>query len=192
MLDPIQFPVPAQLETRRLLLRVFAVDDAPELHEAIAESIHELRAHLWFIPWVAEEPTLDAARVRCQRALASHLLRTDLAYLAFDKERGRVVGSAGLHRTDWSLPKTEVGYWIRTSEVGKGYATEAVSRLTDWSIRVLGARRVELIAGEKNAGSRAVAEKCGYRLEGTLQNTMLRPDGALCHSCVYARLPGEA
>lgn len=191
MLDPVHFPVPARLETRRLVLRAFAVEDAPELHQAIAESIDELRAHLWFIPWIAEEPTLEAARVRCQRALANHLLRTDLAYLAFDKARGRLVGSAGLHRTDWSLPRTEVGYWIRSSEVGKGYATEAVSGLTDWAIHVLGAKRVELIAGGDNKGSRAVAERCGYRLEGILHNTAQRPDGTLVHSCVYARLPEQ-
>lgn len=38
-------------------------------------------------------------------------------------ERGRQQ-APGLHQTDWSLPKTEVGYWLRTSDVGKGYASE--------------------------------------------------------------------
>jgi RimJ/RimL family protein N-acetyltransferase len=192
MLDALRFPVPEHFETERLLLRTFALGDAPQLHEALAESIRDLRTHLWFLPWVAEEPTLQSATLRCQRALANYLLRTDLAYLAFNKQTYRLVGSVGLHRTDWSVPKTEVGYWLRSNEVGKGYATEAVQELTSWALETLGAKRVELVTDEGNAGSRAVAERCKFKLEGVLRNTMVRPDGSLSHSCVYARWPAPA
>jgi RimJ/RimL family protein N-acetyltransferase len=119
MLDPMLIPVPTSLETQRLILRSFRVDDAPALHAALAESITQLRENLWFLPWVAEEPTLESALIRCTKAAANFLLRTDLPYLAFEKSSGKLVASVGLHRTDWSLPKTEVGYWARTTEVGK-------------------------------------------------------------------------
>jgi RimJ/RimL family protein N-acetyltransferase len=189
MIDPVCFPVPDHFETQRLYLRAFSLNDAPQLHEALVESIRDLRTHLWFLPWVAEEPTPQSASLRCQRSLANYLLRTDLAYLAFNKQTSRLVGSVGLHRTDWAVPKTEVGYWLRSSEVGKGYATEAVREITSWALRRLGAKRVELVTAENNAASRAVAERCGFKLEGVLHNTMVRPDGSLSHSCVYAKLP---
>jgi RimJ/RimL family protein N-acetyltransferase len=51
---------------------------------------------------------------------------------------------------------------------------------------------VELVADELNAGSRAVALRCGFRLEGILHSTMQAPDGQLRNSCVYARLPPVA
>jgi RimJ/RimL family protein N-acetyltransferase len=187
MQDPLRIAVPDSLETPRLTLRAFSLDDASQLYEALCESIHELRAHLWFLPWVAEEPTLETARVRCQRALANFHLRTDLAYLAFAKPSGRLIGSIGLHRTDWSIPRTEVGYWLRTSAVGNGYASEGVNALTEWALKELGAKRVELVTDDRNVASRAVAERCGFQLEGILHNTMQRPDGSLSHSCVYAR-----
>lgn len=192
MVDPLRIEVPAHFETERLVVRTFALGDAHQLHEALTESLHELRRHLWFLPWVAEEPSLESARVRCQRALANHLLRTDLAYLVFSKQSSRLVGSVGLHRTDWAVPKTEVGYWLRSSEVGKGYATESVELLTAWALGSLRAQRVELVTDESNAESRAVADRCGFKLEGVLRNTMVRPDGSLCHSCIYARLPAGA
>jgi RimJ/RimL family protein N-acetyltransferase len=172
-------------------LRPFAVADAPQLFEALSESIEALRAHLWFLPWVAEPPTLASAEARCRQAHAAFLLRTDLPYLAFERRTGRLVASAGLHRTDWSLPKTEVGYWVRTGEVGQGYATEAVQAVTAWALEGLGACRVELVTDELNLASRAVAERCGFRLEGTLHHTMRSPDGRLRNACVYAKLPGE-
>jgi len=192
MSDPLHFSVPESLETERLQLRPFRTTDAPQLHEALLESIAELRKHLWFLPWVSEEQTLQSAEVRCRRAEANFLVRGDLPYLAFTKSTGRLVASVGLHRTDWSLPKTEVGYWVRTSEAGKGYATEAVLELTNWALYGLRAKRVELVTDENNQGSRRLAERCGFALEGVLRSTMQSPDGQLRNSCVYARLPTAA
>lgn len=189
MPDPLLFPVPDSIETQRLHLRQFQLDDAPELHAALSESIRELRANLWFLPWVSEEPTIRSAEVRCRKAKANFLLRIDLPYLAFEKASGRLVGSMGLHRTDWSLPKTEVGYWLRTGATGKGYATEGVSALVAWASNGLGAARVELVTDEKNLASRAVAERCGFMLEGVLHHVMRSPRGELSNSCIYAKLP---
>lgn len=189
MPDAIQFDVPTAFETPRLLLRPFRSTDAPQLHAALTESIAELREHLWFLPWVAEEQTLKSAEVRCRRAEANFLLRADLPYLAFDRHTGKLVASVGLHRTDWALPKTEVGYWVRTGEAGKGYVTEGVNALADWALNSLGAQRVELVTDEQNHASRAVAERCGFQLEGILRHTMRAPDGRLSNSCIYARVP---
>jgi RimJ/RimL family protein N-acetyltransferase len=188
MPDAITFPVPSHLHTRRLLLRAFAVEDAPALHDALRESIDELRRHLWFLPWVAQEQSLASAEARCRTAQANFLVRADLPYLVFSKETGRLVGSVGLHRTDWTVPTTEVGYWVRTSEVGNGYASEALLALTEWALSELRATRVELVTLEQNTGSRAVAEQCGFTLEGVHRNTLRGPGGELMHRYVYAKL----
>ena len=189
MSDPLLFPVLSRFETPRLILRTFAAEDAPLLLDALMESIQALRTHLWFSPWVAEEPTLASAAARCQQALTNYLMRTDLACLAFNKQTMRLVGSAGLHRTDWTTPKTEVGYWLRSTEVSKGYATEAENALTAWALNSLQAKRVELVTDERNASSRAVALRCGFVSEGLLHNKAIRPDGSLSNSCLYVRLP---
>lgn len=192
MPDPWQVELPTRLHTARLLLRPFTEDDASALHEALVESIEALRAHLWFLPWVAEAPTLHSARVRCQRAAGNFLLRTDLPYLVFDQATGRLLGSVGLHRTDWALPGTEVGYWLRNSATGAGYASEAVNALTDWAFTGMKAQRVALVTDVLNTGSRAVAARCGFHLEGVLRHHMRGPQGELRDTCLYARLAPQA
>ena len=49
--------VPDRFETDRFILRTPRTGDGPVLHEALVESIVELRQFLWFLPWVAEERT---------------------------------------------------------------------------------------------------------------------------------------
>ena len=188
----MQLSIPPAFETSRLRLRAFRVEDAAALHEALVESIAELRQHLWFLPWISEEQTPESAEARCRQAQANFITRADLPYLAFAKDSGRLVASMGLHRTDWSVPKTEVGYWVRTSETGRGFAREGVEVLVGWALSELRAVRVELVTLESNAASRAVAERCGFALEGIHRNVMRGPDGALKHRYVYAKFPATA
>ncbi len=188
MPDPLHVPVPSTIETPRLLLRTFQAADAPQLQAALAESVAQLREFLGFLPWVAEEPTLESAQARCRKAEGNFILRTDLAWLAFDRRSGRLVGSMGLHRTDWDLPRTEVGYWLRSSETGRGFATEGVVALTTWALEALRAVRVELVTDARNAASRAVAERAGFTLEATLRHVARGADGTLRSHCIYARL----
>lgn len=86
MPDPLAFSVPSRVETRRLVLRPFDVEDAPALHEALVESLEELRRHLWFLQVDADTrrsgvsmkpPTIYEAAVFGDRALVDRLLAAD-------------------------------------------------------------------------------------------------------------------
>ncbi|GAA2511280.1 GNAT family N-acetyltransferase [Streptomyces gobitricini] len=55
----------------------------------------------------------------------------------------------------------ELGYRLRRSAWGRGYATEGSGALIDKGFRELGVRRVTAQTMTVNAGSRRVLEKCG-------------------------------
>jgi RimJ/RimL family protein N-acetyltransferase len=190
MPDPLLLDIPREFTTPRLHLRTMRAGDGPLLHDAIAESVPALRQYLGHLPWVAEEPTQTSAELRARRCEAFFASRVDLVWLALDKATGRVVGSMGLHRTDWNVPRTEVGYWLRSSAAGQGYASEGVNALVGWAFAGLKAQRVELMTDEANAASRRVAERCGFALEAVLRQHQRAPDGSLRNTCVYARWPG--
>lgn len=189
MLDPILLELPSQIETPRLVLRPPRSGDGASFLEALNESLPELRKYLAALPWVATDQTPDSAEAYCRNGEANFLTRKDLPFFVFERSSGRLVASVGLHRTVWQTPKTEVGYWCRSSETGKGFVTEAVNALADYAFRHLGAVRVELVADEENLASRRVAERTGFTLEAILRSERRAPDASLRNTCIYARFP---
>lgn len=188
MIDPLLLPLPTSVETERLLLRVPQAGDGPALHAAVCESLPELRQFLSAVPWVANPSTPDIAEARCRTAAANFLLRTETPFHVFEKASGQFLGGAGLLRTVWATPRTEVGYWMRSSCAGQGFAKEAVEALVDYAFTQMQAVRVELVSDEANLASRRVAERCLFALEGTLRQERRATDGSLRNTCIYARL----
>ena len=188
MTEPILIDLPASVETERLLMRPPRAGDGTMLHLAVVESLTELRRFLASLPWVAAEQTVESAEAYCRNAQANFLARKDLPFLLFEKTTGQIVGAAGLHRTVWATPKTEIGYWGRVSRAGNGFISEAVAALTAYAFANLHAARVEIITDAENDASRRVAERCQFVLEGTLRNERRAPDGSLRSTCIYARL----
>lgn len=192
MIDPVLLDLPSTIETPRLLLRSPRPGDGAPLHAAIVESLPELRRFLASLPWVAAEQTVASAELYCRTAHANFLARKDLPFLMVEKATGELAGATGLHRTVWTTPKTEIGYWARVSRWGRGFVTEAVDALTQYAFTQLAAVRVEIVTDEANGASRRVAERCGFVLEGTLRHERRAPDGTLRNACLYARFPPSA
>jgi RimJ/RimL family protein N-acetyltransferase len=112
MTPPILLDIPESFESDRLLIRAPRPGDGEALQEAIEESLAELRP---WMPWADEHQTVDVSEAYARRAYSEFLARTNLPLFLFRRDDGRFVGGSGLHRIDWSIPRFETGYWVRTS-----------------------------------------------------------------------------
>ena len=180
---PTDILVPERLETERMIIRPPTLEDVPAIFGAVTESLGELTP---WTAWATPAYSLAACEENTRQAVAKFITREDLRYHFHDKATGRLLVGSGLHRIDWSLPKFEIGYWCRSSDVGKGYVSEGVKALTNMAFERLGAVRVEIRCDDLNTRSWQVAERCGYRLEGTLKNDSRAPTGDLRSTRVYA------
>ena len=100
------------------------------------------------------------------------------------------VGFAAAVSIDREAATTELGYVVVEQARGRGYASRALSLLTDWGFAELGAERLELLIGIDNEPSKRVAEKCGYRCEGVLRSFSVKP-GVREDMELWSRLPGD-
>jgi RimJ/RimL family protein N-acetyltransferase len=175
--------IPTSFETERLLIRAGTLADLDTTYSAAQESADELSE---WMPWAHPSPLRESMEKYFSTSEDKWRTREMLDFQWIEKSSGELIGKGGFHHIDWMIPKFEIGYWLKTSSTRKGFCTEAVNGLVQFAKTELHAKRLEIRSQPANARSRAVAECCGFVLEGVLRSSLLGADGALRDSCMYA------
>jgi RimJ/RimL family protein N-acetyltransferase len=101
------------------------------------------------------------------------------------------LGDCRLYPQSWEIRAFSLSYWLRESEIGQGFITEAVNLWVQFAFEKLQAMRIEIRCDARNERSVAVARRLGFVLEGQLRNHMLAPDGTLRISLIFSRIPAD-
>lgn len=145
-------------ETERLRVRRFEPEDAEPLYEIHLDE--EIRK------WMPNECYADPGEARgAAEFFADCVSRKELPYvLAVElKETGELIGDAGINEVDGRPEEVEVGFVISRGHRGRGYATELVKAMTEFSAAAF---RTRVLYGRVMKGNNAsvrVLEKSGYR-----------------------------
>ena len=83
--------------------------------------------------------------------------------------RGALCGVVGHNHISWSNRACTLGYWLSEDLQGRGIMTQSCRAIVDYSFDELELNRVEIRAATKNAHSRAIPERLGFRREGTIR-----------------------
>lgn len=189
MSDPVLIDIPERLDGERTVLLVPRAGLGAELAVVVTQSLSHLRP---WMAWAQDAPSAESAELVVRRMQADFIARRDLCFHLYarraDGSPGRLLGGTGLHRMDWAVRRFEIGYWIRPEAAGQGHVSEAVRLLTALAFDRLAARRLEIRCDALNLRSRAVAERCGFELEGVLRRDALGVDGTVRDTAVYARI----
>ena len=164
-------PLPAPIASERLVVRWFRHADSASLFAAVEESRQTL---LPWLPWAETEIRTPAEATYAVELYQREALKPhNSVYVLglFDKQTDEVVGGTGLAMRSHADFIGEVGWWIRSSRRGCGFATEGAglmitTLLTPRDQGGWGLRRVVASCGVANHGSVKVAERLGLRREG--------------------------
>jgi RimJ/RimL family protein N-acetyltransferase len=107
-----------------------------------------------------------------------------------DGGTGEAIGFAGMVQLDLEKQEGEIGYVVAPAARGRGVAGRAVGLLTRWGFDELDLERIELHIDPANEPSARVAQRVGYRLEGTLRSTYFK-EGRRSDVAIWARLAGD-
>lgn len=149
---------PAHLETSRLRLVAWRPEDAPALRAVLDANDAHLRP---WIPFMQHEPrTLDGTRAMIGQMQQAFLQGTAYRWALWCCAHINLQGEVMLIDRDES-GSLELGYWMASSAVGRGLATEAARCASQVALRDLGAKTVVIRCDVTNAASNAVAAKLG-------------------------------
>ncbi len=147
-----------ELETTRLLLRGLRPEDL----DAYADMYSDPEV----MRFLETGEPLD--RSAAWRSMALHLghwqLRGFGQWALIEREGGEMAGRAGLWQPE-GWPGLEVGWVLRRSHWGHGYATEAARAAIGYAFDVLGADKVISLIRPDNHRSIRVAERLGETYE---------------------------
>ena len=141
-----------------LELKSLREKDAEDLFALIRDNREYLRQ--WLV-WVD-----DNTSVRHSRQFARSPMGKLSSGIWF---KGRLVGVIGYQATVWSSKTAHIGYWLGASFQGQGIVTRSCRVMVDNAFGELGMNRAEIFCAEGNCRSRAIPERLGFTLEGTIR-----------------------
>ncbi len=150
-----------------IILRPLALTDAPNIVEAINESLIELRR---FMSWAHFPQTVESQLARIVTAKYDYWSGKEYVLGIFGNTTNRLLGSTGLHRRTLNTHGLEIGYLMRSSMAGEGRATAVTRSLIVYGFEYLGLKRVQCGYNSSNEASSRVNDKCGFKIEGIFRN----------------------
>lgn len=152
--------MPDSIPAGAITLRRWDESHLDPLLDAITNSIDDLAQWMdWAADGVPSRETLHASLAAAASDFDGGL---GWQYSMFDSD-GSLVGGCGLHRTGRD-DCTSISYWVRSDRHGRGYATDATSRLTSAafaSLPWLNAIQIQMDCA--NIASARIPERLGFR-----------------------------
>jgi RimJ/RimL family protein N-acetyltransferase len=141
----------------RLQLSEFEMSDSEDVYASITPALP--RYMFWEPP-----QSLEAYKARRQAVLDSSD-KSGYSFVIRRLDTTAFLGIASLENLHDTSP--EVGIWIRESEHGNGFGTEAVIALAGWASSTLKKSSFIYATAVENAPSRRIVEKLGGTIVGT-------------------------
>ena len=173
------------IETERLILRKFRLEDAPAAFRnwTSDERVTE------FLRWPTHKEPAVTERVIADWVADSE--KPDFYQWAIVlKSLGEPIGTISVVDMNEKLDILHIGYCIGSKWWRQGITSEAFRAIIPYLFREVGANRIEAWHDPNNPNSGAVMKKCGLTYEGTLRQADYSNKG-IVDACVYSILRSE-
>lgn len=156
------------LQSRRLLLRPFSLDDASTVQELAGD--YAIADTTLMIPHPYEDGMAE-------QWISEHSVKFEegmlVAFAIVLRETSQLVGAVSL-TVDKDQHKAELGYWVGKPFWNRGYATEAARLIVEYGFDQLQLNRISSRYLVRNPASGRVMQKIGMVHEGTLRQDTIK------------------
>lgn len=167
------------LETERLILRPFRVDDAEDMYMNWANNEHVTRYLTW-----PTHASPEVSKKVIDMWLDEYEKLTNYQWCIENKENHQAIGSIGVVNMQETTEAVEIGYCIGEEYWRHGIMTEALSAVIRFLFEEVGCNRIFAEHDVENPNSGRVMVKAGMTYEGTLKEAG-RNNLGICDMAVY-------
>ena len=175
-----------RIETNRLILRRFTIDDAEAMYKNWASDPDVTK----FLTW-QPHADVDVSKAILEEWVRSYTQENYYQWAIVLKECGdRPVGSIAAVQINDDIDMVHIGYCLGKNLWHRGIMSEALKAVMDYFFDKVGVNRIESRHDPRNPHSGMVMKKCGMTYEGTLRSSDRNNQG-ICDACWYALLKSE-
>lgn len=149
------------LKNDKTTLKPLAFEDSENLYKLTDTNRDYLRK---WLSWVDDTKTVEDSKSFIQSTLdnknAAHF------GIWFNENLVGVIGYHFIHKAN---RKAQIGYWLNEKSQGKGIMTTACHLLIKYGFEELNLNRIEISCAIGNKKSCAIAERLGFKQEGTFR-----------------------
>lgn len=173
------------IQTERLLLRQFTIDDAEAMYENWAKDPEVTK----FLRW-QPHANLEVTRALLRDWVSSYEDPSYYSWMIVLKDGNVPIGSIGILDVSEIDESAEIGYCMGKAWWGKGLMTEALKAVLQFGFAEVGFNRLEAYHSVNNPASGRVMQKAGMTFEGIAKQKYSTNLGF--HDCnLYAVLKQE-
>jgi len=167
------------LETDRLILRPFCMEDADDMFQNWAGSEPVTRYLTW-----PTHPSAEVSRSLITAWVKEYENKNNYQWCIVNKGLGKAIGSIGAVNIDEDTEAVEIGYCIGEAFWNRGFTAEALKRVITFLMIEVGVNRVWARHDSRNPNSGKVMKKAGMIYEGTHRDAGINNSG-ICDTVVY-------
>lgn len=143
------------------------------------------RLEEYFSSTIALTKNIEDTTTHITRIIKKVKTKEYFPFIIKDPLTQKIIAYIDIKNIDWSIPKAEIGYFIDEKYEGKGISTKMLSNIIDYSFNILKINKLLLRIYKNNIGSRKIAEKNGFEIEGTIRKDYKTTNGVLLDLLYY-------
>lgn len=173
------------IETDRLILRRFVLEDADDMYKNWASDPEVTR----FLTWPTHT-SVDVTKFVLNDWIANYDDGGFFNWAMEYKETGRVIGNISVVRLNENTKAADIGYCMSRAYWGQGLMPEALKAVMDYLFDVVEVNRIAACHDINNPKSGRVMEKAGMKQEGILRDAG-RNNLGICDEVWYAMIRSD-
>ena len=154
-----------KLETKRLILRRFTIDDAEAMYNNCATDPETCKYLSWDV-----HSSLDVTKEYINNVISKYENKDYYGWVVEIKETHEIIGTISSVITNTKHSTVEIGYSYGSKYWGKGYATEALRRVIEFFINDCETYIVTASHISGNPASGRVMEKAGMTKDAVVRS----------------------
>ncbi|MBR1779065.1 MAG: GNAT family N-acetyltransferase [Clostridia bacterium] len=174
------------IETKRILLRKFKVEDSPYMYNNWAKD-PEVSRFLNWLPHRSIEETEELLTLWETEYQKAHCYRWCIVH----KELDEPIGSIDVVHIFEDACCCEVGYAMSRNFWGQGIMTEVFKEVIAYLFEKANFNRIQARFDVENVASGKVMQKAGLSYEGTMRQSNTKNTGQFCSCSLYSILREE-